>query len=111
MASAAVDNYEEEIVRPVADFSPSLWSDQFLSFSIDNQIAEKYAQEIEPLKEQTRNLQPKLKLQRFVHFCTSISIAQTSWFQHLSWQILLTFATKYSYFRSISVGKPWTEIT
>ncbi|OIT33092.1 PREDICTED: 5-epi-aristolochene synthase 2-like [Nicotiana attenuata] len=56
MASAAVANYEEEIVRPVADFSPSLWGDQFLSFSIDNQIAEKYAQEIEALKEQTRSM-------------------------------------------------------
>nr|XP_009757910.1 PREDICTED: 5-epi-aristolochene synthase 1-like [Nicotiana sylvestris] len=49
-------NYEEEIVRPVADFSPSLWGDQFLSFSIDNEVAEKYAQEIEPLKEQTRSM-------------------------------------------------------
>ncbi|XP_070031396.1 5-epi-aristolochene synthase-like isoform X3 [Nicotiana tomentosiformis] len=56
MASAAVANYEEEIVRPVADFSPSLWGDQFLSFSIDNQVAENYAQEIEPLKEQTRSM-------------------------------------------------------
>nr|BAR94037.1 5-epi-aristolochene synthase [Nicotiana benthamiana] len=56
MASAAVANYEEEIVRPVADFSPSLWGDQFLSFSIDNQVAETYAKEIEALKEQTRNM-------------------------------------------------------
>nr|XP_009762843.1 PREDICTED: 5-epi-aristolochene synthase-like [Nicotiana sylvestris] len=62
MASAAVGNNlvkieeEEEIVRPVADFSPSLWGHQFLSFSIDNQVAEKYAKEIEALNEQTRNM-------------------------------------------------------
>ncbi|XP_019258305.1 PREDICTED: 5-epi-aristolochene synthase 1-like, partial [Nicotiana attenuata] len=56
MASAVVGNFEEEIVRPVADFSPSLWGDHFLSFSIDNQVAEKYAQEIEALKEQTRSM-------------------------------------------------------
>nr|XP_009766331.1 PREDICTED: 5-epi-aristolochene synthase 2-like [Nicotiana sylvestris] len=55
-SAAAVDNYQEEIVRPVANFSPSLWGDQFLSFSFENQIAEKYAQEIEPLKEQTRSM-------------------------------------------------------
>ncbi|XP_070031393.1 5-epi-aristolochene synthase-like [Nicotiana tomentosiformis] len=47
---------EEEIVRPVSNFSPSLWGDQFHSFSFDNQVAEKYAQEIEVLKEQTRSM-------------------------------------------------------
>ncbi|KAH0777664.1 hypothetical protein KY290_009075 [Solanum tuberosum] len=47
---------EEEIVRPVANFSPSLWGDRFLSFSIDNHVAQKYAQEIEALKEETRSM-------------------------------------------------------
>ncbi|PHT30836.1 5-epiaristolochene synthase [Capsicum baccatum] len=47
---------EEEIVRPIANFSPSLWGDRFLSFSIDDQVEQKYAQEIEPLKEQTRSM-------------------------------------------------------
>ncbi|NP_001239040.1 sesquiterpene synthase 31 [Solanum lycopersicum] len=47
---------EEEIVRPVADFSPSLWGDRFHSFSLDNQVAEKYVEEIETLKEQTRSM-------------------------------------------------------
>ncbi|KAM3201098.1 5-epiaristolochene synthase-like isoform X2 [Capsicum annuum] len=61
MASVAVENnvvnhIAEEIIRPVADFSPSLWGDRFLSFSIDNQVEQKYAQEIEPLKEQTRSM-------------------------------------------------------
>ncbi|XP_031102456.1 vetispiradiene synthase 3-like [Ipomoea triloba] len=47
-------NLENHIVRPVANFSPSLWGDRFLSFSIDNQVAEAYAKGIEILKEQTR---------------------------------------------------------
>ncbi|XP_016480628.2 vetispiradiene synthase 3 [Nicotiana tabacum] len=56
-AAAVLSNYEEEeIVRPVADFSPSLWGDRFHSFSLDNQVAGKYAQEIETLKEQTRSM-------------------------------------------------------
>ncbi|XP_060186327.1 vetispiradiene synthase 2-like [Lycium barbarum] len=56
MGSTAVVNHEEEIVRPVANFSPSLWGDRFHSFSIDNEVAQKYAQEIEALKEQTRSM-------------------------------------------------------
>lgn len=56
-AAAVMCNYqEEEIVRPVADFSPSLWGDRFHYFSRDNQVSEKYAQEIETLKEQTRSM-------------------------------------------------------
>nr|XP_018632376.1 5-epi-aristolochene synthase 2-like [Nicotiana tomentosiformis] len=52
----AIAKDKEEIVRPVANFSPSLWGDRFHSFSIDNQVAEKDAQEIEALKEQTRSI-------------------------------------------------------
>ncbi|WMV12197.1 hypothetical protein MTR67_005582 [Solanum verrucosum] len=57
-AVAIMSNYEEEeeIVRPVADFSPSLWGDRFHSFSLDNKVAEKYVEEIETLKEQTRSI-------------------------------------------------------
>ncbi|KAH0711521.1 hypothetical protein KY289_007480 [Solanum tuberosum] len=51
-----IEEEEEEIVRPVANFSPSLWGDRFLSFSIDNHVAQKYAQEIEALKEETRSM-------------------------------------------------------
>ncbi|XP_055816939.1 5-epi-aristolochene synthase 2-like isoform X2 [Solanum dulcamara] len=54
MALAIVE--EEKIIRPVANFSPSLWGDRFLSFSIDNRVAQKYAQEIEALKEETRSM-------------------------------------------------------
>ncbi|KAM3282961.1 5-epiaristolochene synthase-like isoform X2 [Capsicum chacoense] len=61
MASVVIGNnvmshIKEEIISPVANFSPSLWGDRFLSFSIDNQVEQKYAQEIEPLKEQTRSM-------------------------------------------------------
>ncbi|KAM3360291.1 hypothetical protein P3S68_020003 [Capsicum galapagoense] len=64
MASAAVCNnivnhiedQVEEIIRPVVNFSPSLWGDCFHSFSIDNKVAQKYAQETEALKEQTRSM-------------------------------------------------------
>ncbi|NP_001311620.1 5-epi-aristolochene synthase 2-like [Capsicum annuum] len=63
MASAIVDNNfvnhieeEEEIIRPVANFAPSLWGNSFLSFSINNHVETKYVQEIEVLKEQTRSM-------------------------------------------------------
>ncbi|PHU00106.1 5-epiaristolochene synthase [Capsicum chinense] len=64
MASAAVCNnivnhiedQVEEIIRPVVNFSPSLWGDRFHSFSIDNKVAQKYAQETEALKEQTKSM-------------------------------------------------------
>ncbi|XP_049379109.1 vetispiradiene synthase 2-like [Solanum stenotomum] len=51
-----IEEEEEEIVRPMANFSPSLWGDRFLSFSIDNHVAQKYAQVIEALKEETRSM-------------------------------------------------------
>ncbi|KAJ8543868.1 hypothetical protein K7X08_025486 [Anisodus acutangulus] len=61
MASIVVNNIvkheqEEEIVRPVANFSPSLWGDRFHSYSIDNKVAQNYAQEIEALKEETMSM-------------------------------------------------------
>nr|GLL38199.1 vetispiradiene synthase 3-like [Ipomoea trifida] len=46
---------ENLIERPFVKFSPSLWGDYgFHSSSIDDQVAEAYAKEIEILKEQTR---------------------------------------------------------
>ncbi|KAL0312078.1 UNVERIFIED_CONTAM: Vetispiradiene synthase 1 [Sesamum radiatum] len=59
MASASVENvvnYKQEIVRPSANFSPSLWGDLFTSVPIDNQVVEFYAQEIESLKEKVRRM-------------------------------------------------------
>ncbi|XP_031103532.1 vetispiradiene synthase 3-like [Ipomoea triloba] len=48
-------NLENLIERPFVKFSPSLWGDYgFHSSSIDDQVAEAYAKEIEILKEQTR---------------------------------------------------------
>ncbi|KAI3468317.1 hypothetical protein Pfo_024980 [Paulownia fortunei] len=59
MASAKVENlvtYQQEIVRPLANFSPSLWGDLFTSVSIDNQVIQFYAEEIEVLKEEVRSM-------------------------------------------------------
>ncbi|XP_019172929.1 PREDICTED: vetispiradiene synthase 3-like [Ipomoea nil] len=48
-------NFENHLPRPVDNFPPTLWARYcFHAFSIDNQVAEAYAKEIEILKEQTR---------------------------------------------------------
>ncbi|CAH9100333.1 unnamed protein product [Cuscuta europaea] len=56
MTTPDLKNGSEDIVRPIVNFSPSLWGDRFYSFSIDNQIAQGYEKEIEILKEQTRKM-------------------------------------------------------
>ncbi|PIN06856.1 Viridiflorene synthase [Handroanthus impetiginosus] len=61
MASAVevnspITNCKHEIIRPVANFSPSLWGDLFTSFHMDTQLAEMYAKEIEELKEEARSM-------------------------------------------------------
>ncbi|XP_011082247.2 vetispiradiene synthase 3 isoform X2 [Sesamum indicum] len=59
MVSASVENvvhYQQEIVRPLANFSPSLWGDLFTSVPIDTQVVESYAQEIESLKKEVRKM-------------------------------------------------------
>lgn len=59
LAPALVENAtncETEIVRPVANFSPSLWGEQFIKFSFDTKLAEKYAKEIEGLKNEVRSM-------------------------------------------------------
>ncbi|KAK3025307.1 hypothetical protein RJ639_044438 [Escallonia herrerae] len=52
-------NGQPEIVRPLANFSPSLWGDRFTSFCSDDefpiQVLETYAKEIEVLKEKVRS--------------------------------------------------------
>ncbi|XP_059668963.1 valerianol synthase TPS8-like [Cornus florida] len=59
MASIEVSNpinCQPEISRPLANFPPSLWGDRFLSFSLDNQVFEMHAKEIEGLKEEVRSM-------------------------------------------------------
>ncbi|CAH9100339.1 unnamed protein product [Cuscuta europaea] len=56
MTTPDLKNGNNEIVRPIVNFSPSLWGDRFYSFSIDHQIAQAYEKEIENLKEQTRKM-------------------------------------------------------
>lgn len=48
-------NFEtKEVVRPLANFSPSIWGDFFHSYTTDNQIVETYESEVEVLKEKVR---------------------------------------------------------
>ncbi|XP_059665358.1 valerianol synthase TPS1A-like [Cornus florida] len=57
MASIEVSNpinCQPEISRPLANFPPSIWGDRFLSFSLDNQVFEMNAKEIEVLKEEVK---------------------------------------------------------
>ncbi|XP_073146080.1 germacrene A synthase-like isoform X2 [Henckelia pumila] len=44
----------EEIVRPIYKFSPSLWGDQFLNFTFDNEMAENHYKTIELLKDEVK---------------------------------------------------------
>ncbi|CAK9141785.1 unnamed protein product [Ilex paraguariensis] len=59
MAASDVSKHvsnQPEIVRPMANFLPCMWGDQFCSFSLDKQEWDKYANEIEVLKEKVRSM-------------------------------------------------------
>ncbi|CAA2966126.1 vetispiradiene synthase 2-like [Olea europaea subsp. europaea] len=56
LAESASNLGKNEIVRPVANFSPSLWGEQFINFAFDAELAEKYAKEIEGLKNEVRSM-------------------------------------------------------
>ncbi|KAK4491026.1 hypothetical protein RD792_001747 [Penstemon davidsonii] len=62
MASLDIKNFvncqHEEVIRPVANFSPSIWGDVFTSPSVndDQLLSEVYVEEIEVLKEKVRNM-------------------------------------------------------
>ncbi|KAJ9542776.1 hypothetical protein OSB04_029282 [Centaurea solstitialis] len=45
-----------ELVRPLANFPPSIWADCFISFSLENTILKAYAKALEERKEAVRNL-------------------------------------------------------
>ncbi|KAL2466317.1 Terpenoid synthase 17 [Abeliophyllum distichum] len=49
-------NCKKEILRPVANFSPSLWGEQFINFSFDTELADKYDKEIEGFKSEVRSM-------------------------------------------------------
>ncbi|KAL0447524.1 UNVERIFIED_CONTAM: Viridiflorene synthase [Sesamum latifolium] len=53
--NTSVSFRQENIVRPVANFSPSLWGDLFTSCCADTQVSEFYAKEVEELKEKVRS--------------------------------------------------------
>ncbi|KAL7122289.1 hypothetical protein ACP275_01G036100 [Erythranthe tilingii] len=60
MASKEVNNLtvnsRYDIVRPVANFPPSLWGDLFSSSNMDIQLSDMYTEEINVLKEEARNM-------------------------------------------------------
>ncbi|XP_031119892.1 vetispiradiene synthase 3-like [Ipomoea triloba] len=51
-----------KVVRPVTNFFPSLWGDEFQHFVFDNEVAERYAQEIEVLKRQVRSMLKSIRM-------------------------------------------------
>ncbi|KAL3838505.1 hypothetical protein ACJIZ3_023096 [Penstemon smallii] len=53
MASTIAVN---ETVRPIVNFSPSIWGDQFISYSFDTQEAQKYCKEIEVFKDEVKGM-------------------------------------------------------
>ncbi|KAK6129761.1 hypothetical protein DH2020_036498 [Rehmannia glutinosa] len=57
MKNNPVNCDQQGIIRPVANFSPSLWGDLFTSCSVDHsQVSECYAKEIDVLKEKVRGM-------------------------------------------------------
>ncbi|KAI3469925.1 hypothetical protein Pfo_026588 [Paulownia fortunei] len=48
-------NCHKETLRPVANFSPSLWGDQFIKHNFDPKVMEKYSETIEVLKNEVRS--------------------------------------------------------
>lgn len=44
----------DETVRLIGNFAPTLWGDQFLNFTFDNKLQEKYSKEIELLKDEVK---------------------------------------------------------
>ncbi|KAK4482417.1 hypothetical protein RD792_009572 [Penstemon davidsonii] len=52
----APSSFPKDVRPPIVTFSPSLWGDSFASFTLDQQVQEKYAEAIQVLKEETRRL-------------------------------------------------------
>ncbi|KAH7845316.1 hypothetical protein Vadar_000581 [Vaccinium darrowii] len=46
----------DQTLRPLGNFKPSLWGDRFCSFTLDNQLFEKYSKEVEVLKEEVNDM-------------------------------------------------------
>ncbi|KAH7839875.1 hypothetical protein Vadar_009872 [Vaccinium darrowii] len=45
-----------ETLRPLGNFSPSLWGDRFSSFTLDTQLLEKYSKEVQVLKDEVKDM-------------------------------------------------------
>ncbi|KAI3449956.1 hypothetical protein Pfo_006621 [Paulownia fortunei] len=60
MAAATIvdapSSWPKDVPPPIASYTPSMWSDTFTSFSLDDQVQEKYAEAIEALKDEARSM-------------------------------------------------------
>nr|QNC49793.1 terpene synthase 12a [Leucophyllum frutescens] len=56
LSTAVSINCNKEIVRPVANFSPSLWGDQFIKHNADAQVPTKDSEEVEALKNEAKSM-------------------------------------------------------
>lgn len=71
-----------EVVRPVANFCPSIWGDQFRHFVFDDEVAERYAQEIELLKGRVRNMLSNIRSSRLFEKLNFIDIIERLGISH-----------------------------
>ncbi|KAL3618163.1 hypothetical protein CASFOL_038484 [Castilleja foliolosa] len=52
----ATSSIQEDARPPIVSYTPTMWADTFTSFSLDHQVQQKYAQEIETLKVEARSM-------------------------------------------------------
>ncbi|KAI3449959.1 hypothetical protein Pfo_006624 [Paulownia fortunei] len=59
VAASIVDapsSWPKDVRPPIGSYTPSMWGDTFTSFSMDDQVQEKYAEAIEALKDEARSM-------------------------------------------------------
>ncbi|KAI3449958.1 hypothetical protein Pfo_006623 [Paulownia fortunei] len=56
----ALSSWPKDVRPPIGSYTPSMWGDTFTSFSLDDQVQEKYAEAIEVLKDEARNMLMRL---------------------------------------------------
>ncbi|XP_052209331.1 valerianol synthase TPS1B-like [Diospyros lotus] len=54
--SCEVGNRSDQEARPLANFTPSLWKDRFISFSMDYELLKTYTKEVEELKKEVKHM-------------------------------------------------------
>ncbi|KAL3618142.1 hypothetical protein CASFOL_038463 [Castilleja foliolosa] len=56
IVDATSSSRPEKARQPIVSYTPSMWGDTFTSFSLDHQLQQKYAQEIETLKVEAKTM-------------------------------------------------------